>query len=160
MIPFNVRTPHNASTSFTVGTTTTALGTIISGATRSFLILEMDFEGMGTSSGANEVGLYRVATAGVTGSNALTFTGTDSPNVGAVTFAGTGFFTYATQPVAGALVHSMGFNTNGQRYFWRANPNLNNAIVCPGGNVAAGSIAAFPLSGGGTGVGRLQIAEL
>ena len=160
MITFNVRTPNTASASFTVGVTTTQLGTIIAGAVRSFLILEVDFEGMGTSSGANELGIYRVATAGVTGSNALTFTGTDSPNVGAVTFSGTGFFTYATQPVAGALVHSFGFNTNGQRYFWRANPNLNNAIVVPGGNNAAGSVAVFPVSGGGTGVGRVQIAEL
>lgn len=159
MIIYNVRTPHSASTGFTVGVTTTALGTVISSSTRSFLVLELDFEGTGTSSGANELGIYRVGTAGVTGTNALTFVSTDA-NATIPTFAGTGFFTYATQPIAGTLVHSFGINTNGQRYFWRCNPNLNNAIVVPGGNVAAGSISVFPISGGGTGVGRLQIAEL
>jgi hypothetical protein len=157
MLIYNIRTPHAASASFTVGVTTTQLGTIVAAEDRSLLVLEMDFEGMGTSSGANELGIYRVGTAGVTGSNALTA----SPiHASAPAFAGTAFFTYATQPIAGALVFPFGFNTNGQRYFWRCNPNLNNAIVVPGGSVAAASIAVFPISGGGTGVGRLQIAEL
>lgn len=160
MQTFNVRTPHAAAASFTVGVTTTALGTIIAGAIRSFLLMEIDFEGMGTASGANELGIYRVGTAGVTGSNALTFSNIDSPNGGAPSFSGTGFFTYATQPIAGSLIHPFGFNTNGQRYYWRCKPNFSDAIVVPGGNVAAASIAVFPISGGGTGVGRLQIAEL
>ena len=157
MLTYNVRTPHTASASFTIAATTTALGTIIGAATRSMLIRELDFQGMGNASGANELGLYRVGTAGVTGSNALTFSPT---HPSAPAFAGTGFFTYSTQPIAGALVHPLGLNTNGQRYFWRANPNLDNAIVCPGGNNAAASIAVFPISGSGTGVGRIQLSEL
>lgn len=154
---YNVRTPHAAAASATIGVTTTALGTIIAAAVRSLLVLELDFQGQGNASGANELGLYRVGTAGVTGSNALTFTPTH-PSYPA--FAGTGFFTYATQPIAGALVHPFGLNSNGQRYFWRCNPNLNNAIVLPGGNNAAASLSVFPIAGSGTMTGRLQVMEL
>jgi hypothetical protein len=157
MIIYNARTPQAASTGFTVAAVTTALGTLIANATRSFLLLEVDFEGMGTSSGANELGIYRVGTAGVTGSNALTVT---PVNPASPAFGGTGFFTYATQPIAGALVQNIGLNTNGQRFFWRCNPNLNNAISVPGGNNAAASISLFPISGGGTGIGRFQLAEI
>jgi hypothetical protein len=142
----------------------TPIATVISGATRSFLLLEVDLEGMGTASQANEVGVYRVGTAGVTGSSALTFTPTDSPNMTGTTpalaFSGTGFAAYATQPLAGPLVQNVPINANGQRFFWRCNPNLNNAIVVPGGNNAAGSIGLFPINtAGGTVTGRLQLAE-
>lgn len=154
---YDIRTPHEASASFTIGATTTALGTIIAAAVRSLLILELDFQGMGNASGANELGLYRVGTAGVTGSNALAAVPCH-PNYPA--FAGTAFFTYSTQPIAGARITNMPLNTNGQRYFWRCNPNLNNAKVVPGGNNAAASVAVFPYSGSGTGVGRIQVMEL
>lgn len=158
MIVYNVRVAG------TVGTTTTALATLISGATRSFLVLEVDLEGTGTASASNEIGIYRVGTAGVTGAGALTFTTVESPNMTGTTpalaFSGTGFGSYTTQPVAGALIQNIGLNANGQRFFWRANPNLNNAITVPGGNNAAGSVALFPLSGSSTFVGRIQIAEM
>lgn len=157
MLIYNVRTPHTGSTSATIGATTTALGTVIAAEDRSMLLLELDFQGMGNASGANELGIYRVGTAGVTGSNGLTFTPLHSS---APAFAGTGFFTYTTQPVAGALIHPFGLNTNGQRYFWRCNPNLNNAIVVPGGSVASASLSVFPISGSGSMVGRIQLAEL
>ncbi len=156
MIKYNVRV------SGTVGTTTTALATIISGASRSFVILEVDLEGMATSSAANEIGIYRVGTAGVTGSSALTFTPIESPNMTGTTpalaFSGTGFGAYSTQPVAGALIRNIGLNGNGQRYFWRA-PNVESAPVVPGGNNAAGSVALFPLSGSSVFVGTIQIGE-
>ena len=151
---YNVRIPQ-----FTLAATTTAFGTIVSAATRSFLVMEMDFEGMGTASAFNEVGLYRVATAGITGSAALTFTSVDA-NSTIPAFAGTGFAAYATQPVAGALLQNMPLNSNGQRYFWRCNPNLNNALVVPGGAVAAGSIMLAPISGTGSVSGRMQLAEM
>ena len=62
---------YNVRVSGTLSTTTTPIATIISGSIRSFLILEVDLEGMGTASQANEVGINRVATAGATGSGAL-----------------------------------------------------------------------------------------
>lgn len=155
---YNIRTPHAALTSATIGATTTQLGTVVAAEDRSMLLLEMDFQGMGNASAANELGIYRVGTAGVTPSNALTITPVHPsyPTAGL-----TAFFTYATQPIAGALVHSFGLNSNGQRYFWRCNPNLNNAIVVPGGSVATASLAVFPFANTGAAlVGRLQVMEL
>lgn len=156
---------YNVRVSGALSTTTTPIATIIAGAIRSFLLLEVDLEGMGTASQANEVGIFRVATAGATGSGALTFTSTDQPNMTGTTpalaFSGTGFGAYATQPVTGALIQNIPINANGQRYFWRANANLNNAIPVQGGNNAAASIALFPINtAGGTVTGRIQLAEI
>lgn len=154
---------YNVRVNGTIGTTTTALGTIVSGATRSFIVLEVDLQGQGTASAANEIGVYRVGTAGVTGSSALTFVTPEAPNMTGTTpalaFSGTGFGAYATQPIAGALLQNIGLNGNGQRFFWRCNPNLNNAIPVPGGNNAAGTIALFSISGASVFTGRIQIAE-
>jgi hypothetical protein len=159
MIPYNFRIP-----SFALGVTTTPFGTIISGALRSFLIIEMDFQGRGTASADNEIGIYRIATAGVTGGGAITPTPLPVPNMTGTTpalaFSGTAFASYSTQPVAGALIQNMLINANGQRYFWRANPNLNNAIPVPGGNNAAGSVGLFPIAGSSNVGGRIQILEL
>ena len=155
---------YNVRINGTVGTTTTALATLIAGAIRSFLLLEVDLQGQGNTSAANEVGVYRVGTAGVTGAGALTFTAVDQPNMTGTTpalaFSGTGFGSYTTQPIAGALIQNVGLNANGQRYFWRANPNLNNAIPVQGGNNAAASIALFSISGSSVFTGRLQLAEI
>jgi len=150
---------YNVLVGGTLGATTTALATIIAGATRSFMLLEMDIEGMATASATNELGFYRIGTAGVTGSSALTFTTVEGLSSNPA-FSGTGFAAYSTQPIKGALIHNFGLNANGQRYFWRCNPNLNNAIVIPGGNNAAASIGLFPISGSSVITGRLQIAEL
>jgi hypothetical protein len=154
MIPYNVRIPQA-----TLGATTAAIGTIIAAAARSLLITEFDFEGMGNASASNEIGLYRVGTAGVTGSGALTFTPVVAPST-APTFQGTGFASYSTQPIAGALIQNMPLNANGQRYYWKCNPNLNNAISVPGGNNAAASVALFPISGSSSVAGRIQLNEL
>lgn len=154
---------YNTRVTGTLGATTTAIATIIGGATRSWLLLELDFQGQANASAANELGVYRVATAGATGASAMTFTTIEAPNMTGTTpalaFSGTGFGGYTTQPVAGALVHPFGLNANGQRYFWRANPNLNNALPAPGGNNAAASMAFFPLSGSSLVSGRVQLAE-
>jgi hypothetical protein len=154
---------YNVKVSGTLGTTTTPMATIISGATRSFIVLEVDLEGMANASAANELGIYRVGTAGVTGGSALTFVTPEAPNMTGTTpalaFSGTGFGSYSTQPVYGALVRNIGLNANGQRYFWRCNANLNNAIVVPGGNNAAGSIVLAPISGSSIFTGTIQIAE-
>src|SRR5258708_7702633 len=108
---------------------------IVSGATRSTLLLEWDFEGAGNSSVYNEFGLFRVTTQG-TG----TAPGTTVPQPTNAQFAAysgtfnTGGAWGTAQPVLGAVpVRSIGINANGQRVFWRCNPNLSNAIVIPGG---------------------------
>lgn len=150
---------YNVQIGGTLGAVTTAIATIISGATRSFLLTEIDVNGQATASAVNEVGIYRIGTAGTTGSSALTFTATEGLASNPA-FTGTGFGAYGTQPIKGALVHNFGLNANGQRYFWRCNPNLNNAIVVPGGNNAAGSLGLFPISGSSVVTGRLQLAEL
>jgi hypothetical protein len=155
---------YNVRINGTVGTTTTSLATLIAGAVRSFLVLEVDLQGQANASAANELGVYRVTTAGATPSGALTFTAIDQPNMTgstpALAFSGTGYGAYGTQPVAGALLQNIGLNANGQRFFWRANPNLNNAIPVQGGNNAAASIALFSISGSSIFTGRLQIAEI
>lgn len=159
MMVYNARI---AST--TLGATTTAIATLIAGAARSLLLMEFDFQGRGTASADNEVGIFRVGTAGVTGSGAITPQPVDSPNMTgttpAIVFSGTMFGTYATQPITGVLAHSIPLNANGQRYFWRANPSLNNAIVVPGGNSAAASVAIFPIAGTSNVSGRIQFGEL
>lgn len=134
-----------------------ALFTMINGAVQAGLVTEIDAEGMGTTSAANEFGLYRIGTAGVTGGGAVTAVPT---NPGYAAWAGTAFASYSTQPIKGALVHNVPLNGNGQRYFWRANPNLNNAISVPAGNVAAASLGIFTLSGTNVVTGRLQVAAI
>ena len=88
--------------------------TIISAAARSFLMLEIDAEGMGTSSAANEFGVYRVGTAGVTGGGAVTPVSVEA-NSSIPVFQGTAFASYSTQPIKGTLVHNVPVNANGQR---------------------------------------------
>lgn len=145
---------------------TTPFLTIVSGATRSFLILELDVEGDSNASAYNEIGLYRVTTAGTGSATAITTppTSVDVPNMTGTTpalaFSGAANSTYATtQATVGALVHNIPVNANGQRYFWRANPNMSNAIVVPGGANAAGSVSFAPISGTSPVSIRVQIAE-
>lgn len=145
---------------------TTPFLTIVSGATRSFLIIELDVEGDSNASAYNELGLYRVTTAGTGGATAISTppAPVDSPNLTGTTpalaFSGAANSTYATtQAVPGALVHNIPVNANGQRYFWRANPNMSNAIVVSGGGLAAGSITFAPISGTSPISIRVQVAE-
>lgn len=148
----------NARVSGTLeATALVALFTFISGSVQANLLTEYDFEGMGTSSAANELGIYRVGTAGVTGSGALTVTPT---NPAYTAWAGTAFGGYSTQPIKGAIIMNVPINANGQRVFWRANPNLNNAISIPAGNVAAASIAGYTISGTAVVTGRIQLAAI
>ena len=156
MQTYNVRIPQ-----FTLAATTTAFGTVMASTTRSLLITELDFEGMASASAPNEIGLYRVGTVGTTGGTALVFTSVDA-NSTIPAFAGTGFSTWTTQPIAGSLLQNMPLNGNGQRYFWRCNPNMNNAIVVPGGGptIAGAQIMLAPITGASLVGGRMQIAEL
>ena len=141
---------------------TTPLFTIVPGAGRSCLLMELDFEGMGTASAANEIGIYRVAAAGTGAATAIANTPTAvEGSTGTLTFSGAVNLSYATtQPTfaATAIVHNMPLNSNGQRYFWRCNPNLNNAIVMP--SIAIPGLVFAPISGTGSVSGRVQIAEM
>lgn len=143
---------------------TTPFLTVTPGASRSFWIMEIDIQGMGNASAANEAGLYRVATAGTgsgtgiaTGVNAIdlpNMTGT-TPALSAAAGAWSGYAT--TQPTLGALLQNLPFNSNGQRYFWRSNANQNNAIPVPGGTTG---VTIAPITGNGVLSIRLQIAEM
>ena len=105
---------------------TTPFLTIVPGANRSFLLVELDFEGMGNASAANEIGVYRVLAAGTGAATAITNTpqAVDAPNMTGTTpalaFSGAANASYATtQPTftATAPIHNIGLNSNGQRYF-------------------------------------------
>lgn len=130
--------------------------TIISQATRSFMILEIDIGGMGNTSAANEIAIYRVTTAGTTGASAITPAPLNpaSPAFGGVVNGG-----WTTQPTVGAKLHTFELNSNGQRYFWRWAPG-QNPITAPGGANAAGSLSLRSVNGTGVVSGRIQIAEL
>jgi hypothetical protein len=144
---YNVNIPANT----TSAANATTIATIYPATNRSFMILELDFEGMGTTSTANSYGLYRTTTTA-----AASGAGT------ALTFGGSGAVSYTTAPaLTAAPVHQFGLNNNGQRYFWRANPNLNNAIVVSGTATAlTGGITLVALTTTASIMGRIQIAEL
>jgi|SRR5579871_5750737 len=138
--------------------------TIIAGASRSLLVVEFELEGDGTASAYNEVGIYRVATAGSTGAGAITPVTVESPNMTGTTpalaFSGLVYTGWTTQPTLGSLIQQVGVNSNGQRAFWRANANLSNAITVPGGNNAAASLSVRGINGTGNVSVRVQFAEL
>lgn len=146
---------------------TTPLFTIVPNL-RSLLLLEIDVEGDGTASAYNEMALYRVLASGTGGATANTNVAqpVDQPNMTGTTpllaLAAAVNTTYATtQPTftATAPVHNIPINSNGQRYFWRANANLNNAIVIAPLATNAGLVLA-PITGTGIVSVRLQVAEL
>lgn len=161
MFVYNVRTPQNGTATFTLGATTTQLGTIVAAALRGIFIIELDFEGMGAgTSSNNEIGLFRITTAGVTPTNALQFR---PVNPAAPAAAATAFITYATQPIIVAAtdpVQHMPLNGNGQRYNWKALPNFIDAIWVPPGNNAAATVGLFPIQGTAAVVGRVKLAEV
>ena len=165
MLIYNIRVPVT-SLSVGAGTATTTYFLLATGTAipaKSFLVVELDFEGSLQSSGYAELGLYRAATAYTAGS-AVTPVSIDQPVT--ATAAAT---SASSAPTAGTYttanpVHNFAINANGQRYFWRANPNLNNAIVVTAGTSPANQLVlattASPLQGTVSISGRIQIAEL
>lgn len=130
-------------------------------ATRSYCVLEIDVEGAGTTSAYDEVAVYRVSAVGTTGGGAITPT---PVNVAQPAFGGVVNTTWSAQPTVSAVIHSIPVNANGQRYFWRAMPNLSNAIWSPGGGTAAAA-AQMSIRPVGTPSGanltlRVQIGEI
>jgi hypothetical protein len=140
--------------------TTTDFFTLVTNGTRSILILEIDAEGDATASTYNECGIYRVTTTGATGGGAITPTAIDQPQAANVAQFSV-WTTWTTQPAVGALIHNIPINANGQRYFWRANPNMSNAIPVQGsGPAIAGTCSVGRSISGTSNISlRLQIAE-
>lgn len=141
--------------------------TITTNATRSIGILEIDAEGGGTASAYTEVGVFRVSALGVTPVAITTATTTPISGVVPVNSASpaNGFTVatgWTTQPTVSSPVHSFPINANGQRYFWRAMPNLSNAIWVPGGgaSAAAGQLSFRPTVVSGAMSVRVQVGEI
>ena len=168
MIVYNVSIPTSATlaTGTYIGVLTATAG---AGTGRSAMITELDFEGAGSASGFCQIGLFRVTTAAFSGGTSVIPVPVESPNLSgtgspALT-ANTAFLTGAvTAGTNGGLVHSFGLNFNGQRYFWRANPNLKIEIVVPPTTTPGNQIVIQTIIvGAGTAApitGRIQFAEL
>ena len=177
---------YNVSfTSTTVPTANTFIASLYTQSTtavatgRSVMILEVDIEGGNNTSMYSEIGFFRLAS--ITGTAATGFSGS-TPSVAVDNTAPTAACTWSVGPfTAGTTgptalsaptlatnpVHRIGINGNGQRYFWRANPNLNNAIVVPGTGVLsntafAGGLFLASITAGTTNPisGRIQFAEM
>jgi hypothetical protein len=163
---FSIPTSATLATGTNIGALTATAG---AGTGRSAMITEIDFEGAGSASGFCQIGLYRVSgTTLFSGGTPVTPVSVDSPALSGTTpalAANTACIAGAVSGGAvGALVHSFGINFNGQRYFWRANPNLNNAIVIPPTTAASNQIVIQTIIvGAGTAApvtGRIQFVEM
>lgn len=172
MIKYNFRIPKFTTASLVSAGGGATSGSVISfiifpGTNRSFLITEIDWEGYGTSSGDAEFALFRTITSAAAG--ALTTVLVGQPTTSVATqpafsgSAGQGSFATTQPTLASAPLMVFGCNANGQRYFWRANPNLDNAVDVPGTATALlGGIAIVQI--GGTAAiaagGRVQVSEI
>lgn len=172
MIKYNFRFPI-----FTAAALIAATGGLISGASisgiifpgtnRSFLLTEIDIQGQGTASANSEFAIFRTITSAAAG--ALTTVVTGQPTVSLATppafsgSAGQGSFATTQPTLASAPLYTFGLNVNGQRYFWRANPNLDNAIDAPGTATALLNGLAIVQIGGGAPIAasmRIQLSEI
>lgn len=140
--------------SFTLSTTNSSL-TVITGALRALKITEIYLAGTGTASASNDIGLYRVGTAGVTGAGAIT----PSPdNPAASPSSCTNFTSYTTQPVVGVKLLDMPVNANGGVFYYR--PMKGDEIEIPAGANAAGSVTLRSVSGTSTVAGWMTVEEI
>ena len=171
MIKYNMRVPAftpaalvSASGGVTTGSVLNAI--IFPGTNRSSIITEIDWEGGGTASAWAEFAIFRTITTAAAG--ALTTTLTPQPTVSLGTnptysgTAGQGSFATTQPTLAATPIFTFGLNANGQRFFWRANPNLDNAIDLPGTATALLNGLAIVQIGGAAvtaSLGRIQISE-
>lgn len=95
-------------------------------ANRLIQIIEVSIGGMGTASSANELGVFDVTTAGVTGAGALTPT---KINRFAPAAASTLNTAWTTQPVVGGQILSLPVNSNGGIYRWVARPGEEITVI-------------------------------
>lgn len=151
MIFYNARFP-----SFTMAATT-VFAALVTSASRGMFLTEIDFEGMGAgTSSNNEFGLYRVSTAGTT-STAATLVPVNSNSPAS---SGAAYSAYSAQPTKGEVVQNCPINGNGQRYNWKALPNMVDAIWIPAGGSAGGTLVCDQITGTAAVAGRLKIAEV
>lgn len=145
-----------------------SLGIIFPGTNRSFICLEIDVEGSGSSSAPSTFSVYRTITTAAAGALATVVTGKSTAQPSTVpTFtgsAGQGVFATTQPTLATSPEFNLSANANGQRYFWRANPNLNNAMTWPGTATALlNGLCLVQVVASGTAAmaaqARIQIAE-
>jgi hypothetical protein len=141
--------------SATLSTTADVL-TLTAGATRSIIVWEVDFTGMGTASAANEVVIFGVTTLGIT--PAAITPAPVNPASPASSF--TAAASFATPPVVNTVrYHNIPANANGSRYFWRA-ANVFDGIPIPGGAAAASQRSFRSVSGTSVVSGRVRVIEV
>lgn len=127
------------------GTTNDAL-TLTGGAGRKAAIHEISLHGLGTSSTANELGVYRPGALGVTPTNQTSQkldpdSGTPSATVAT---------SWVTQPSLGSVpILRLGCNSNGGIYRWVAKPGTE--IVARGDSLSSHSQVSLRFTTGGGG---------
>jgi hypothetical protein len=172
MITYDINFPIFTPAALVAATGGVTTGSVLSviwfpGTNRSHILVEVDIQGQGVASANSLFGIFRTITTAAVG--ALTTVITAQPNVSLSTnpvfsgSAGQGSFATTQPTLAAAPLRNLAANANGQRYYWRANPNLDNAIDVPGTATALlNGIAIVQI--GGTGViaasGRIQIKEI
>jgi hypothetical protein len=144
-------------------------GIIFPGTNKSFLLLEVDVEGSGSSSAPSTFSIFRTITSAASGALTTVITGQPtvslSSNPSFTGSAGQGSFATTQATLASASSFNLSANANGQRYFWRANPNLSNALDVPGTATALlNGIALVQVVATGTSViaaqARIQVGEI
>lgn len=131
--------------------------TIIGGEDRSWGIVEVDITGAGSTSNFTELGIYRVGTLGVTGTNAVAITPAINANHPAAIM--TCFRTWATQPVVGVLLHPCPVNSNGNRHYWKAT-KLEEVLWFQGGAIAAATCSIRALTVNGNSTVKIKVIEI
>jgi len=155
MVIYNVRIPN-----LTPSALNTGLFCLVGSIVKSVLILEIEIEGAATISAAAEFA-FGTPSSGSAGGGVLTSVPVDNIASSASSPAylsptGLSFTPFTTY-------HSFGINANGQRYFWRAMPNLLNAITIGTNGGASATMALVMLSGTPSLCpieGRIQFAEI
>ena len=173
MIVYNFNFPVFTQTGLTavaggLMSTGNILGIIFPGTNRSFVLLEIDVEGSGSSSAPSTFSVFRTITSAASGALTTVITGQPtvslSSNPSFTGSAGQGGFATTQATLAGASLFNLSANANGQRYWWRADPTMRNAVDCPGTATALlNGLCLTQVVATGTAVmaaqARIQIAE-
>lgn len=114
--------------------TTTDLLTLQTAAGRALKLHEIAVGGMGTASAANELGVFRQTTLGVTGTGAIVAE-KSNPALPAAAFSA--LTTWGTQPVLSAVaLLRLPVNSNGGVFRWVAKPGQEIEIAAQGAALA------------------------
>ena len=137
------------------------------GTNRSHMVTEIDIEGQGTSSANSLFGVFRTITAAAVGALTTVITPQTNISVGTLPIfsgtAGQGVFATTQATLAAAPLRNLAANANGQRYYWKASPNFDNAIDVPGTATALLNGIAIVQIGGSAVIaasGRIEIKEI